>query len=323
MLDLTFLQELRATGASAVATALSGPHLGEKWLFSQPAEGIWRSCAPQLAETANTGLRSIGGTDYLVERFSARPTLTVFGGGHISVPICQLGAMLGFRVQVIDDRPDFARPDRFPEADRVICTPFSQAQQYLPQDANGYYVIVTRGHAGDQQCAELVLSRPFVYCGMIGSKKKVARSLEQLAKAGFSQAVLRRLHSPIGLPIGAQTPEEIAVSIAAELIQEKYRCGVDFLPEKLLSALEAPRPGDVLLTVARKEGSAPRGVGSKMLVRQDGSQVGTIGGGTGEFRACQDARACTAPMIRTYSMEPGGDLGMVCGGKVTVLFEPL
>lgn len=324
MLYDTLLHTLQTTGTAGCATVLSGPHLGEKWHFSDPVPSGWEPVAERLLALPRTAAVCLDGVSYLVERFSVlQPELTIFGGGHISVPLCRLGAMLGFAVRVIDDREKFAAPARFPEAAHVLCADFSEVGELLPQDPNGFYVIVTRGHLGDQICAELVLSRPFAYCGMIGSKKKVALSRERLEQAGFSPEVIARLHAPIGLSIGAQTPEEIAVAIAAELIQERRQHGTAYLSPDLLDGLRAARFGDVLLTIVRKEGSAPRGVGSKLLLRADGTQIGSIGGGAGEFRACQDALRTEIPLLRRYSMRPGDELGMVCGGEIDVLAEPL
>ncbi|MEL1133749.1 XdhC family protein [Desulfitobacterium sp. THU1] len=145
--------------------------------------------------------------------------LIILGGGHIALPLVQMGKLLNYEVTVIDDRPSFANKGRFPEADQVICQDFQSALQELTFDESTYVIVVTRGHRYDQTCLEEVLKRPqTAYLGMIGSRRKVATIMNNLRENGYSQEVLDRVYTPIGLDIGAQTPEEIAVSIIAEMI---------------------------------------------------------------------------------------------------------
>jgi xanthine dehydrogenase accessory factor len=127
---------------------------------------------------------------------------------------------LGFFTVVIDDRPEFASQERFPTADRlVVPSSFDDVVPSLEIDEESYVVIVTRGHAHDTNVLRQVLRTPAVYIGMIGSKTKVAGAFQTLREEGFTSADLERVHAPIGLSIGAETPEEIAISIAAQLIQ--------------------------------------------------------------------------------------------------------
>jgi len=154
-----------------------------------------------------------------VEEIEAGPLLLICGGGHIALPLCRMGKMLGFAVVVVDDRPSFASVERFPEADRVICAPFEQALEGFPVDGATYAVVVTRGHRHDLECVRKLLGRGAAYLGMIGSRRRVAGVLKLLREEGWPEEWLARLHSPIGLDIGAQTPEEIALSILAEIVQ--------------------------------------------------------------------------------------------------------
>ena len=160
-----------------------------------------------------------GDVRYFLEPLSPPPTVYVFGGGHIAehlVPLCHL---LGFRTVVVDDRPDVVSRSRFPQATELVATPsFDHALEDLPLGENGYVVIVTRGHAGDEAVLRQALRRRPGYVGMIGSRRKSALIFDQLAREGFSAEDLGRIACPIGLPIGAETPEEIAVSIAAQLV---------------------------------------------------------------------------------------------------------
>ncbi|MGE4272393.1 MAG: XdhC family protein [Desulfitobacterium sp.] len=145
--------------------------------------------------------------------------LIILGGGHIALPLVQMGKLLNYEVTVIDDRLSFANKGRFPEADQVICQDFQSALQELTFDKSTYVIVVTRGHRYDQTCLEEVLKQPqTAYLGMIGSRRKVATIMNNLKENGYSQEVLDRVYTPIGLDIGAQTPEEIAVSIIAEMI---------------------------------------------------------------------------------------------------------
>ncbi len=147
--------------------------------------------------------------------------LILCGGGHVSLEVAHIAQRLEFELAVIDDRPEFASPERFPMAARVVCAPFLKALDALGSRESDYYVILTRGHAHDRDCLEHVLRGKYAYAGMIGSRTKVAAVKAALEAAGIAREILDGVHSPIGLSIGAQTPAEIAVSIAAELVQER------------------------------------------------------------------------------------------------------
>ena len=154
----------------------------------------------------------------LAEPLSPPAELIVLGGGNIAQPLVQIARLLGYRVTVVDDRPDFAAPARFPGAQRVICADFVRAIGQLTFGPWSSVVIVTRGHSQDLACLEQVVEKDLAYLGMIGSLRKRTLIYQALLEEGFSQADLERVHAPIGLDIGADTPAEIAISIAAELI---------------------------------------------------------------------------------------------------------
>ena len=151
--------------------------------------------------------------------------LILCGGGHVSLEVAHIARRLEFELVVIDDRPEFASRERFSMADQVVCAPFWEALDALGSRESDYYVILTRGHAHDRDCLEHVLRGKYAYAGMIGSRTKVAAVKAALEAAGIAREILDGVHSPIGLPIGAQTPAEIAVSIAAELVWERARRG--------------------------------------------------------------------------------------------------
>ncbi|MBU2498300.1 MAG: XdhC family protein [Proteobacteria bacterium] len=156
--------------------------------------------------------------EFYLEPIMSDPVLYVFGGGHVSLQIVPLAGLVGFKVVVIDDRPEFADPRKFPAATNVLQYPFEGVLDRLAVDDSSYLVIVTRGHLHDKTVLTQCLKTDAKYIGMIGSRRKVAILFKALLGEGFSQDKLDRVHAPIGLDIGAETPEEIAVSIVAELI---------------------------------------------------------------------------------------------------------
>jgi len=154
----------------------------------------------------------------IIEPLVSYPFLYLFGAGHISQHVSKIAAMVDFNTVVIDDRPDFANRERFPEAQEIIVEDFRKVFQRLTFYGNEYVAIVTRGHKHDALVLEEVMRRPTRYVGMIGSKRKNRLILDHLKAKGFEDAALAAVHAPIGLGIRAETPQEIAVSIVAELI---------------------------------------------------------------------------------------------------------
>jgi xanthine dehydrogenase accessory factor len=159
----------------------------------------------------------------LLEPLSRTKTLYCFGAGHVAVPTARIAALAGFRVIVVDDRAELASVERFPYATIHVVTDFDCALDGLNVDADSYIVIFTREHRYDRIVLEKALKTDAGYIGMIASRKKRDAIYEALLTEGVKRKDLERVHSPIGLDIGAETPEEIAVSIAAELIQERAK----------------------------------------------------------------------------------------------------
>jgi xanthine dehydrogenase accessory factor len=149
------------------------------------------------------------------------PTVYVFGGGHVSFFVVRAAKLAGFKVKVIDDRPAFANKERFPEADAAMVMEFDRVQEAFDFGQDDYIVLVTRGHQHDQQILEQIYDCEARYVGMIGSKSKIAKMWKRLESRGIDRQYLERVHAPIGLNIGADTPEEISISIVAELIRER------------------------------------------------------------------------------------------------------
>jgi xanthine dehydrogenase accessory factor len=146
------------------------------------------------------------------------PELLIAGAGHVGLALAHTMVRLGFRVSVIDDRDDFANAERFPPPMEPILGDIAETLTRRPIDAGTYVAIVTRGHRHDERALAAVLGSPAKYLGMIGSRRKIAVVFDNLRRGGATQEQLDRVHSPIGLPIKAVTPEEIAISIAAEMI---------------------------------------------------------------------------------------------------------
>ncbi|NLM52412.1 MAG: xanthine dehydrogenase [Firmicutes bacterium] len=274
----------------------------------------------------------------VIEPFFPEPRLLILGGGHIAKPLCAFAAKVGFAVTVVDDRPTFANHRRFPEAEQVICAPFAEAIEAFHFTPYTYVVVVTRGHRHDQECLRAVLPKRWAYVGMIGSKRRVTGIMEQLQAEGFAPELLAKVNTPIGLAIGAVTPEEIAVSILAELISfrrlEEPKLGKD---SKVLTRTEFDREvlaelarGDdekkAIATIVATKGSVPRKAGAKMLIWPDGRILGSIGGGCSESDVIREARilldhgGCKLLTV-DLTGEIAADMGMVCGGMMQVLVE--
>lgn len=316
---------LDETGRSKTALILNGPLKGKKCLVEKGAcrgDMDWSAYEEQILSFNGTGVLHVDGTAIFVESYVKNPRLVILGGGHVSQPVAKIGKLLGFHVTVMDDRAEFVTRERFPDADCLIQGSFGEIDEKIPVYENAYYVVVTRGHMGDAVCARQILKRPYAYFGMIGSKNKVRLTREKLLSEGFTESQMNTIHAPIGLPIGGQMPEEIAVSILAEIVQEKNRYCVSYADEKVEEAVKEKKQG-VMLTIVKKTGSSPRGTGSKMFMDRDGRFYGSIGGGTVEFAASKHAENVKETEVQKYNLSNEGEaaLGMICGGDVEVLFE--
>lgn len=278
----------------------------------------------------------------LAEVFKRDHRLIVFGAGHVGYHLCHFASKVGFNTIVVDDRPYFANKEKFGDDIQVICNTFENAFEILDIHEEDYVVIVTRGHKHDKFCLEKILSLDELnYIGMIGSKRRVKIMKEELIEEGYSKEKIENIYSPIGLNIGAVTPEEIAISILAEIISVKRigKLAVKNEPIKVSNSCELNK--DVLealaksqnekmslVTVISTKGSTPRKAGSKMIVYDSGKIIGTIGGGCAEAKIIKDAALMAGSKnlkIETIDMtgEIAEEEGMVCGGKMTVLIEAI
>lgn len=271
----------------------------------------------------------------IAEPFYPEERLIILGGGHIALPLVEFAAKTGFQVTLVDDRLSFANSKRFPLAKQVVCDSFEHAIQELNIKKSDYVVIITRGHRHDSTCLKSICEgEEPKYVGMIGSRKRTAIVKETLEVEGYEKQRLDRVHTPIGLAIGAITPEEIAISILSELILSKRLGGMNRCQKNcsdmdyevlqvLAEEIEVPK---AILTIIDTKGSVPRGAGAKMLVYQDGRILGSIGGGCSEAAVIGEARHMIGSQtFKVVDIDLTGDMaeeeGMVCGGVMTVLIE--
>ena len=185
----------------------------------------------------DNGLICGGTLEVFVEPILPQPTLYIFGGGHVSIALANAAHAAGFAIGVIDDREAFANKQRFPMAGAVY-TSFEEAFEKLKPNPSAYLVIVTRGHKDDMHVLAWAVRTEARYVGMIGSKRKVISVYKALEKEGYKPEEFERVHAPVGLDIGALTPEEIAISITAELIA--IRRGAQGLAHKAVKLTAAP-----------------------------------------------------------------------------------
>ncbi|MDO4453848.1 MAG: XdhC family protein [Eubacteriales bacterium] len=303
----------------AAATVIGGEHAGEKFF---------------LSEEEQDGEKE---KHLFVETFCPPAQIVICGGGHISAALEKILKFLGYKIMICDDRKEFADKKRFSLADEVYHIDFET--QFCPEmfGTNTSYIVVTRGHRDDLTCLRKILAadsqfasekKQIGYIGMIGSRKKVEQVFERLEREGISREQLGKVHAPIGLKIGAKTPEEIAVSIAAELIQYfSQRKGYRINKEIAQNIGKEKR--EVMVTVMEASGSTPGKTGSRMLVTQKAC-YGTIGGGKSEYELLQKARQKITENDDQFETlrcqltnEGAASLGMICGGEMQVCMEPL
>ena len=279
--------------------------------------------------------RTVGGTTYT--RVFKRPErLILLGAGHVSRAAAELASKLDFAVTVMDDRPAFANRERFPEAEEVVCDSFAHGIAGLGITSRDYVCVLTRGHRWDTDCLRAILPGEMpCYLGMIGSRRRTSEQMRLLEAEGFDPERLRQIHTPIGLPIKALTPAEIAVSIAAELIltrrsrplDEGVLEQTDADEELLRRAAQSDAPGAMLLVLEAK-GSTPAKTGAMMVVDRSGRAFGTVGGGSGEAEAMKRAMNLIGTgrsevIELDLTNDVAADEGLVCGGRMKLLAEDL
>jgi xanthine dehydrogenase accessory factor len=174
------------------------------------------------------------GSEVYVEGFTTPPALVIMGGGHVGRAVYHLAVTLGFRIYVVDDRPEFSNKERFPMAEQTVVADFDKAMAALPINFNTFILVATRGHRYDDLATLAAVNTPARYVGLLGSKRKNLMIFRDLLKQGVPIERIQKINAPVGLNIGALTPEELAVSIMGEIIL--HLRGGDGRPMKMASA---------------------------------------------------------------------------------------
>ncbi len=269
--------------------------------------------------------------EYLSENLAGKLEIVMCGGGHVGLAVYNLALLLDWKVTIIEDRADFCTPEKYPKANLVLG---NYEKEIMKLDlSNAAVIIATRGHKFDKTCLEAALLKKTRYVGMIGSKSKVHITkkaiFEQIetGKSKIKKEDLDSIFSPIGIDINAQTPEEIAISIMAEIIKftksEKKQIELDV---NLLRRLAKEEDPFVVARIIEKRGSAPREQGSYLAVFENGDVQGTVGGGAVEARVIEDSKKLLKStdknsqlFYHNLSNSKASELGMICGGNVKVL----
>ena len=325
-----------------LATVISGPSAGAKGLYRDGqclvTEGdirIIRGIEHELKDVKSTEILDTPEGRIFLEPLSHPREIVICGGGHVSCALIPLCKQVGFRVTVLEDRGLYAQKAKDAGADRVVCRDFPEAlAETADMGPDTYYVVLTREHSFDMECVRVILKRRSAYVGMMGSHKRVEVLRGQLIQEGYAPDRVEELHAPIGLRIAAETVEEIAISIAAELIQVKNsQTRETVFKEDILDILSGERDiyqRAALATVVGRHGSAPRDVGTRMLVLEDGAIYGTIGGGYAEAKIIESCRSLLSAQGTDTDLVPvdlsGEEArvnGMVCGGKIDVFLEKI
>ena len=330
------VNQLDPNNRNLAMTVIEGKAFGEKALLSghkmvwrTEGSSFFRNFQQELEQFDVGGLYTVGGQKIFCELLGREKKLVICGGGHVSVALVRMGVMTGYEITVLEDRSEFADQAREAGADRVICESFDSGLAQISGDQDTFFVIATRGHRYDQICLAAIVRKPHAYIGMVGSRKRVAVVKEKLIADGADPDVVGGIYSPIGLEIGAETPEEIAVAILAEMISVRRKNREnDGYSRALLQAILGKSESKVLATIVIRTGSAPRKEGTKMLILPDGSCVGTIGGGSVEaevlaegLRMLRDSEKRPQLFHVDMSGATAEDEGMVCGGVIDVLLE--
>ena len=305
---------VKAEGPLTALWIVEGERAGARALLDQQGLVYRDEAFPPEAVRGGGGLR------VFTERITKGKRLVICGAGHVALCVIVLGVTLGWQVTVIEDREEYAAKAREAGAQQVICRPFGEALEEIEGDGMTAFVVMTREHVHDVECLRKILPKTYAYAGMMGSRSRAEDVRKQLRAEGFDAEKTAQLHAPIGLAIGSRTPEEIAVSVAAELISVmNTRDPDEGFPPGMAEELAAGAKG-VLAMITEKQGEAPRRPGTKMLVREDGSFLGTVGGGYAEAMILEAARKMISEgqpenrLIRV-SMKKGM---MYCGGEITV-----
>lgn len=303
---------------------------GQKFYNNEGKANFWDKVLSKIIVTQSGVYELWDGLLVFAEQLREKPTIILCGGGHVSFYVYKVAIMTGFDVVIIDDREGFANAERYPLAKEILCGDFLEIIGKSDFGADSYYVIATRGHSHDGNCLMEALKKPHTYVGMIGSLRKVHGINKHLRSMGFTEEQIDSVYTPIGLPIGAQTPEEISISIMAEIIQVRRKENSEsFICDEALDLIATTDEPVVLSMILNKDGSIPRGAGAKMAVTKSGVLKGSIGGGMIEhevmLESVEIAGTDTKARYHRYLMKntDATKEGMACGGNALVYIEPI
>ena len=262
------------------------------------AEGTPRLCSYELSGdvAAELGMICGGRMEVFVERIESEPRVVLFGGGHVGKTLAHLCAIAGFKVTVVDDREEFARADRFPDAHEVVLESFARAGERVARYGWPFVVVVTRGHTHDFEVLQQVLRENVRYVGVLGSKHKIASLYQALVAAGIPEERVASVYTPVGLDIGAETPEEIAIAICAELVAVRHGRRGGHLCDAKSPPRGKPLPPDTEVVATRKDGA--------LVAPSEGATLG------------QSAASAARGMASGTSLSNGGGAPEAsCGGR--------
>lgn len=336
---VTKLTNKNSTNKSQSKTLFTEESLNTYNSASDLDESLYQKAKQSIETGILQFVKTSENENYLIEPYFPEPRLIILGGGHIAKPLAEFASKAGFSVTVIDDRPSFANKERFPTAKKVICESFDHCFDFISLNKSAYVVIVTRGHRHDMDCLRQVLNHNTAYVGMIGSKRRVKSVMEQMLSECYPKEKIDKVNAPIGLEIGAVTPEEIAISIISQVISYR-RLGdtanvitkptktnwPEFDHEVLTDLCKEEDSPKAIITIISTSGSVPRNAGAKMLVWPYGKILGSIGGGCSEGEIINTARDLLRDGgYKLQSIDMTGsiaeDEGMVCGGIMNVIIE--
>lgn len=329
------MAKLNMDHVNIAVKVIDGPHAGVQALISN-GELVWESGTENFLNKKkiawkmdrDTQILDQDGDILFLELLSQEKKIIICGGGHVALALVRLSKFMGLPVTVLEDRPEFADHMRREEGVPVICDSYEHALSQIEGDESTFFMIATHGHGLDQICLEQVLKKRYAYVGMLGSRAKIANIRKDFLSKGIAPQVLDTVHSPVGFKIGAETPQEIAISIMAEMIEVKNKKGsAGGYSKELLNKILYANGDKVLCTIIDRTGSTPRSAGTKMLVLSDGTVLGTVGGGSVEAAAMEKAKSmlCEKDMeMPFFKLDVSGcgkkeDMG--CGGSVRLLLE--
>lgn len=259
----------------------------------------------------------------IIESIVTYPNIVSFGAGHIAKALFDIAEVLGYSFSVIDERKEFCNKTRFKNAE-IFNIPYTALNKEKFNFISPYFVILTHGHKFDEECLEYCIKQNYSYLGMIGSKHKVAKTFRSLKEKGINTTFFSSVDAPIGLRIGAESPEEIALSIMGKIISVFRENKSSFAYTASYLDFASKNKG-ISVRIISNNGSTPRKKGSELFLNTKGEVRGTIGGGALELEALKRAEELLKQgesyYIEEEKLNSKGSLNMECGGEVRLLYQ--